>query len=247
MRNIRAYIVGVGPGDSEHVTPKAIRAITESEIILGWELDLAPVRDLVEDKKVFLQNVRNFMEVAREAIEEAKRTGEKLAVLRIGDPCVSSGLGELLEMLKGFEVEIVPGISSIQLGAAIAGINLDDSALVSFHDYGDPEDEKAFMLNGFGAGRHVVVLTSPDLQPNEAAHHLISNGVDELTLAYVCSRLSLPEQNILRASLREIQMMKDFHWLSIMIIINPNVPSPLEARKTWQAWREMNKPTVVGE
>jgi precorrin-6y C5,15-methyltransferase (decarboxylating) CbiE subunit len=247
MKSIKAYIVGVGPGDSEHVTPKAIKAITESEIILGWELDLAPVRDLVEDRKVFLQNVHNFMEVAREAVEEAKRTGERLAVLRIGDPCVSSGLGELLEMLKAFEVEIIPGISSVQLGAAIAGINLDDSALVSFHDYGDPEAEKAFMLNAFGAGRHVVVLTSPDLQPNEAAHHLISNGVDELTLAYVCSRLSLPEQSILKASLREIQTMKDFHWLSIMIIINPNVPSPLEARKTWEAWRQMNKPTVVGE
>ncbi len=247
MRNIKAYIVGVGPGDSEYVTPKAIKAITEAEIILGWELDLTPVRELVEDKKIFLQNVHNFMGVARNAVEEARRTGEKLAVLRIGDPCVSSGLGELLEMLKGFEVEIIPGISSTQLGAAIAGINLDDSAVVSFHDYGDPEAEKAFMLNSFRAARHLVVLTSPDLQPNEAASHLISNGVDELTLGYVCSRLSLPEQNIVKASLREIQMMKDFHWLSIMIIINPSIPSPPEARKTWEAWREMNKPRAVGE
>jgi cobalt-precorrin-7 (C5)-methyltransferase len=43
-----------------------------------------------------------------------------VALLRVGDPCMSSGLNELHDIFDGFDAEIVPGISSIQLAAAIS-------------------------------------------------------------------------------------------------------------------------------
>lgn len=233
----KVYIVGVGPGGKEYITPRALCAIEQSDLILGWDLDIAPVKDLLQGKSILLQNVNNFSAVAKKAVILARRRKATLAVLRIGDPCVSSGLAEMMEILEGIEVETIPGISSVQLAAAIAGVNIDDSVVVSFHDYGDPEAEKTFMLNSFKAGKHVIMLVSPDLRPNEAADYLIRHGVNELTPAYVCSNLSLPNEKIVRASLREIRAIDNFYWLSLMVVINPVLPSPGENKRIWEKWR----------
>ena len=78
-----------------------------------------------------------IFKVAEEAADEARKQGETVAVLRIGDPCISSGLAGLLKVFHDFEVKIVPGISSIQLAAAAAQINIDESVIISFHEDGD--------------------------------------------------------------------------------------------------------------
>src|SRR5436309_7259197 len=89
---LKAVLVGVGPGASTLVTPEAREIISQAEIILGWDMDLLPVRDCLAGKKVFLQDVRNYVQATRAAVREAKRAGKLLAVPRVGDPCLSSGL-----------------------------------------------------------------------------------------------------------------------------------------------------------
>src|SRR2546430_6270631 len=59
---LKAVLVGVGPGASTLVTPEAREIISRAEIILGWDMDLLPVRDCVAGKKIFLQDVRNRSE-----------------------------------------------------------------------------------------------------------------------------------------------------------------------------------------
>src|SRR5947208_1560486 len=58
---LKASVVGVGPGSPELVTPAARRAVQSSGIVLGWDLDLKPVEDCLKDKKVFLQDVKNYV------------------------------------------------------------------------------------------------------------------------------------------------------------------------------------------
>jgi precorrin-6B methylase 1 len=69
-----------------------------------------------------------------------------------------------MRALAGFEVHIHPGISSVQLAAAYACINLDESATISFHDLGDPEEKKQFMLECFRQGRHLIYPREPGLE-----------------------------------------------------------------------------------
>src|SRR5437660_4049556 len=146
---LKAFLVGVGPGAVQLVTPEAREIISRSEIILGWDMDLLPVRDCVAGKKVFLQDVSNYMQATRAAVREAKRSRRLLAIPRVGDPCLSSGLKGLMHALAGFDVQIHPGISSVQLAAAHACINLDESSIISFHDLGDPEEKKQYLLDCF--------------------------------------------------------------------------------------------------
>src|SRR5260370_5806903 len=192
----KAVLVGVGPGASTLVTPEAREIISRAEIILGWDMDLLPVRDCVAGKKIFLQNVRNYVQATREAVREAKRTRKLLAVPRVGDPCLSSGLKGLMRALAGFEVQIHPGISSVQLAAAYAYINLYELAIITFHDLGDPEEKKQYMLECFRKGRHLITLASPDLRPGPMAKWLIHQRAPRNTHVFVASPLRLPAQNI---------------------------------------------------
>lgn len=107
---LKAYLVGVGPGAQEQVTPAARQALAEAELVLGWELDLRPIADCLARKKIFLQDVKNYVRATRAAVREAKKHRAVLAVPRLGDPCLSSGLKGLLRAFQGFAVRIIPGI-----------------------------------------------------------------------------------------------------------------------------------------
>jgi len=240
QRRPKVYIVGVGPGSPEYLTIRACDAIRSSEIVLGWELDLLPIKGLLGDKEVHMQKVSNYREVAKNVAKLALKAGKVVAVPRVGDPCISSGLGGLLEVFSEFDIEIVPGISSIQVAAAIARVNIDDSVVVSFHDYGDHEKEKRFMLDAFRAGRHLIILTSPDLTTTEAAKFLISSGLNPSTSAVVCSNLSLKDQIIEHGTLKGVSK-KEHPWLSLLVVVNPSVPTNQEAYSTWKRWRSIHQ------
>ena len=121
MLKNKAYIVGVGPGSTGYLTKQAQVIIKEADIVVGWELNFLPVKPLIADKKVYLQEASNYIQVAECAADEARKQGKTVAVLKIGDPCISSGLAGTLKTFHDFDVIIVPGISSTQIAAAAAG------------------------------------------------------------------------------------------------------------------------------
>jgi cobalt-precorrin-7 (C5)-methyltransferase len=235
-RRLKASLVGVGPGSPELVTPTARRAIQEAEVVLGWDLDLEPVEDCLRGKKVYLQDVRNYVRATRAAVGEAKKRRAVLAIPRVGDPCLSSGLKGLLRALKGFQVEIIPGISSIQLAAALARVNIDESVPISFHTFGDPEEKKRFMVDCFKRGRHLIVLASPDLMPGAMADWLMKQGVSDRIRTVVGSFLTLPQEQVLETQLGRLRGRK-FPWLSITVVVNPQVASLEEEHQQWRRWR----------
>lgn len=239
---LRASLIGVGPGSPELVTPSARRAIQEAEIVLGWDLDLKPVEDCLKGKKVYLQDVNNYVRATRAAVHEAKKRGAVLAIPRVGEPCLSSGLKGLMCALEDFEIEIIPGISSIQLAAGLARVNIDESVPISFHTFGDPEEKKQFMLNCFERGRHLIVLASPDLTPAAMADWLMKHGVSGTIRAVVGSFLTLPQEQVLNTQLASLRNRK-FPWLSITVVVNPQVASLEEEHQQWRGWRRKQSRT----
>lgn len=235
---LKAYLVGVGPGAPEQVTAAARQALERADLVLGWELDLRPIAGCLAGKKIFLQDVKNYVRATRTAVREAKRRRAVLAVPRLGDPCLSSGLKGLLRALQGFAVQVIPGISSVQLAAALARVNLDESVVVSFHDYGDPEEKKQFVLSCFSRGRHLILLASPDLAPGAAAAWLIEQGVSPRIPTVVGSFLSLPEEQVVRSRLGRL-VGREFPWLTVSVFINPAVPTLEDDLHNWRRWRRV--------
>ena len=140
------YGVGVGPGDAELMTLKALRCIKECDVVI---LPSAPKEDChaygivkevypeVEKKQILclhfpmtkdkekLEHAHNeiFCRV-KKLIEE----GKKVAFLTIGDPCVYSTYHYIHRRMEaaGKEVRIISGVPSFCAAAAVLGISLGD-------------------------------------------------------------------------------------------------------------------------
>jgi cobalt-precorrin-7 (C5)-methyltransferase len=215
-----AYIIGVGPGSSEFLSDRARDRIRRSQVVLGWDLDLLPARDLLTGKEVYLQDVRNYREAAKEVAEKFRDTDAAVAILRVGDPCISSGLTGLLELFAGYEIEIVPGVSSVQVAASLARINIDDAVVITFHESGDIEGRKRFMVDALRCGRHLLMLAGEELRPDAAARYLVEQGIDERLPVLMCERLTLPDQNLSWTTLGGLREMQPY-WLTVIAVIQP--------------------------
>ena len=141
-----AYGVGVGPGDPELITLKAVRLIRENEVIavpgkeaensVAYIIAAAAVPEIAEKTLVpiYMPMVRD-----RAKIEEEHRKGAKLlekyldqgknvVYLTLGDStiyCTFSYLQHILEE-DGYRVELVSGIPSFCAAAARLNISLTE-------------------------------------------------------------------------------------------------------------------------
>ncbi len=125
-------VVGAGPGDSELITLKAIRAISSADVIL---YDALVNSELLEyatstSEKIFVGKRRGCYSYQQEQINDlivakANRYGHVVR-LKGGDPFVFGRGSEELEFARKhhLETEVVPGISSALAVPAGQGIPL---------------------------------------------------------------------------------------------------------------------------
>ncbi len=131
----KLYGLGLGPGDPELITLKAHRIITSAAVIAYPAPDTGPsfarqiaerylTPEQVEIPIVMPMRVERYP--AQDVYDAAARdiaahldAGRDVAVLCEGDPFFFGSFMYLFERLEAkYEVEIVPGVSSIMAGAA---------------------------------------------------------------------------------------------------------------------------------
>lgn len=229
MSKSKVYIVGVGPGSPEWVSWQVRNLVAGADIIVGWEQDLKPVLGLIKNQQIFLQEVHNYLQIPKQAARQAKKTGGTVVVLKTGDPLVApAGLEEILDTFAGFNVQVIPGISTVQIVAAKAEISLHDAAIITYHplphDGGkDLRKKRKRMFAALEWGLHLAILTGVRQMPAQTAQYLLSKGLDPNSEAIVCEKLTCPNERITRCSLEEVTQKK-FDWQSIMVVYNRAFP-----------------------
>ena len=142
----KLFGVGVGPGDPELLTIKALRLIEEADIIavpdsgvkesvaLGIVKKIVPQVDEKEILSIYMpmRREKEILEAAHKTgamqLEEKLKQGKKVVFLTLGDPSIYSTYLYLHQRVEkdGFEVEIVPGIPSFCAVAAALSISLGE-------------------------------------------------------------------------------------------------------------------------
>lgn len=134
---VKLYGIGVGPGDSELLTLKAVRIIEKCDVIIapsamagGTSIALDTAREFIKEGteiiiKQFPMGGEDQEEKIYEAfktIEEKLREGKNIGFLTIGDPFVYSTYIYLLKYIeeKGYKTETIPGITSFCACASLA-------------------------------------------------------------------------------------------------------------------------------
>ena len=218
----KVYIIGVGPGSSQYLTAAAEKALKDSDIILAWEWSLRPVKHLVTDKEIYFQDAKNYLQVEKDAAAMAKKNSKTVAVLRVGDPCVSSSLSELLRVFNGCHIEIIPSVGSVQFAAAAAQICLDESVVVSFHDarHSLREEKLRFLFDCYQRSKNLIVLSDETQMPHQTASNLIDSGLAKDTPTVIGEHMSLEDEVIFRSSLGEVADSR-FRYNSVMVVKQP--------------------------
>jgi len=157
------FVVGLGPGSADLLTPRAAGALREAQVIVGYAPYLDLLGDLLLGKVVYPSPMRKEIERCRLAVELAC-AGKKVAVVSSGDPGVYGMAGPVLEVLgkRELAVEIIPGVTAATAAAAALGAPLNhDFAVISLSDLLTPWPVIEKRLVAAASGDFVTVLYNP--------------------------------------------------------------------------------------
>lgn len=140
----KLYVVGIGPGEYEQMTIKAINALKESEVIIGYTVYVDLIKDHFGDKEFLTTPMKKEVDRCILAFEEAQK-GKNVSLVCSGDSGIYGMAGLILEIgekYEGVEVEIIPGITAASSGAAVLGAPLiHDFAVISLSDLLTPMEK----------------------------------------------------------------------------------------------------------
>lgn len=169
----KIMLVGIGPGNVEHMTARARAAIAEADTVIGYVTYIKLVADLIEGKEIIRKSMTEELDRAVEALARA-RAGKKVALISSGDAGVYGMAGPTFEVLfqagwtppgegeEDIEVEIVPGVSALNSCAALVGAPLThDFCAISLSDLLTPWPTIARRLDAAAAADFVVALYNP--------------------------------------------------------------------------------------
>lgn len=208
----KIYIVGIGPGSSEYLTKKAVDTVKTSDYTVGSTRAINLFDD-VNNKIAF--NVNDLLDKLEKGVDLAIE-GNTVSILSTGDPGFSGVLNTVLRIAneKNFpeeKIEVIPGISSLQLAAARNHIQWDNANVMTFHGRENIED----ILKVINNGKTTIAL--PSKKVRDMAQFLLDNGVDEHREVVVCERLSYDDEKIVRSTLKDIAN-SEFTYMCIMVI-----------------------------
>ena len=166
---IKMTVVAVGPGDPEFLTIKGRQALADADLVVGFKTVLDVVSAHTGDAEVRPMAYRDQEAVLDYAQEQAQQ-GKDCVVCVWGDLNVSAK--ELLNRVRrrAERVTLVPGVSSIQIACARAGISLEESTFITLHQRWDRGSELGELIELLEQGRRNVHPAAPSLRLHAAGH-----------------------------------------------------------------------------
>ncbi|WP_077610521.1 precorrin-3B C(17)-methyltransferase [Clostridium sp. Marseille-P2415] len=163
-RTGKLYVVGIGPGSYEDMTIRAVKALEESQVIVGYTVYADLVRKHFPDKEFMTTPMRREQERCRLAIDEAKK-GKTVSMVCSGDSGVYGMSGLILQMARWdpeLEIVIIPGVTAALSGGALLGAPLGhDFAVISLSDLLTPMDLIEKRLRTSAQADMIICLYNP--------------------------------------------------------------------------------------
>lgn len=189
IRNVS--LIGIGMGGPEQMTGQAVKALKESQVVFGAERMLKSIGDLIPGVNLIPWYLsRDILPWLNEHKEY-----KKIAILYSGDTGFYSGAKKMIESFQTetkenqYEIEVLPGISSVSYLCARLSTGWEDARLISLHGR---DGDVARELLKF---HKVFALLDGTNTVNQVCGRLIEEGFGHVSLS-VGERLSYPDERI---------------------------------------------------
>jgi precorrin-6y C5,15-methyltransferase (decarboxylating) CbiE subunit len=224
----RLFLVGVGPGSHNYLTDIVKQIIVKSSYIIGYHYTLSTIRHLLDSKR---QNIIEVTMVSQDQVYQQvynqMKNDEYCTIPFTGDVNFSESevVDRLLQIFGDANVEMIPGISSIQVAASKAKIPLDQSAILTFHVTKEIEQEKNDLVNAIRSKKSVIMLPRPwnrskekQFMESDIAFFLRANDIETANLkVWVFEFLTRENEKIFKGKVSDLEN-RIFDPLSVMII-----------------------------
>lgn len=230
MTTGKFYGIGVGPGDPELITLKAIRVLEHCNVIAAPRtrgggmraLDIAGQAVSLQDKTILPLSfamssdralLREQYQRNAELIRAYLEKGEDTAMICIGDVSVFSTVCQIADVLKemGCQTCLVPGISSYSAIAARMGISLTEGSR-PFHvlPVSDVDLEQALSLEGTK-----VLMKAGSKMP--AVLDLLKKR-DLMSVSSLAVSCGCPDEKIMERLDKESDLSPEDSYMSTVIV-----------------------------
>lgn len=207
MEEKKVYLVGIGMGSTGCLTKEAEQIILQSEILIGAKRMLEP---FLERKEKELFTSYRAEEIS--AFLRQHQTFTKAAVLLSGDVGFYSGAKGLLEELKDFTVQLVPGISSMIYFCSRLKLSWEDVCFTSAHG------KESNLIQRIQKNKKTFALLDGPEKLKELCEKLIRYGMGGVML-HIGERLSYEDEKMISEKAEEL---KDFAFGNLLVILVEN-------------------------
>jgi precorrin-3B C17-methyltransferase len=147
------------------MTPAASEALSESDVIVGYQTYLDLIPEYLAGKEVVASQMMKEVDRCRKSFELAS-DGKKVALVSGGDPGIYAMAGLVFEMARehnaDVEIEVIPGIAALNACAARLGAPLmHDFAAISLSDLLTPWDMIEKRLDAAASADFVLAIYNP--------------------------------------------------------------------------------------
>ena len=226
----KLFVVGVGPGSTKYLTEYSKEAIKNSNFIVGYKYTLSTIEHVIDKsiQKVFEITMKNQEEIYQHVFNDLMKDNDRCTVPFTGDVNFSESevVDRLLDLFGDDNVEIIPGISSIQIASAKSRVPLDKATIITFHITGDIEEKKIELVKSVTDNKSIILVPRPwpsnpskNFMPSDISLFLRKNGVDTSKIdVWVFENLTNNEKETVYKGKMDSLENKDFSALSVMVI-----------------------------
>ena len=224
---MKIYVVGIGPGGIDELTPRAYKTLESCTIIAGYKRYVDLIRKYFPEKSFMISSMRQEIERCENLLDAVKENNVDGALISSGDAGVYGMAGLMLEIASGsgIEVEVVPGITAANSAAAVLGAPLmNDYVNISLSDLMTDWNTIAKRLVLASEGDFVICLYNPasNHRPEnfkKACRILLDRKSPDTPAGYV-RNIGREGQEFTIMTLNEIQHCDKIDMLTTVIIGN---------------------------
>jgi cobalt-precorrin-7 (C5)-methyltransferase len=221
------------------VTEIVKEILQNCDVVIGYKYTLKTIEKLIEGKEIY-EITMNDQEKSYQKI--LPDLGDRTLVIPFtGDVNFSESevVDRLIEIFG--EVEIVPGISSIQVAASRTKVPLDKSKVITMHVTTPIEDKKLELQKALIDGFSVVLVPRPwpkqpdkHFMPSEIAIYLRENGFDTAKMkVHVFESITNENETNFEGNVKDLEG-KEFSDLSVMVFNQASLDSYMNYRWQWE-------------
>ena len=156
------YVIGIGQ-NRENMTLGAIKAIEESDVIIGYKKYIEQIEDLIGEKEIVKKGMGDEIARAEFAIQQSQE-GKTVALISSGDPGVFGMANVLYQIVSKYddvEIKVYPGVSALNYASSHLGAPLHDFAAISLSNILTPLSEIEKKLKHALEANLIVAIYNP--------------------------------------------------------------------------------------